>query len=351
MNPYLKSISFKEPTNLEFIKRLTNPIGILQHTKFAVPDRSEGYCVDDNARALILAVKDHQLFQKHQSLNLALVYLAYLGHSKTEDNWFYTYQTFDNQFKPQTDEDAFGRAVWALGYCVGANVRWDITKGAERVFNQVQENFSKLKHPKAKAYTLLGCLYFQQSESRNDEVEKIALKLATDLSTLYEKNATAMWPWFENSLTYDNGLLPYAMLKAWEHFRKDTYLRIAVESLGFLESQSHQEGKPAPIGSAGWSTKGGDRAVWDQQPIDASMMVLANAEAFRITRQESYQAAALDWFAWFHGYNLKEVAVCDVRSGGCFDGLQEAGVNLNQGAESTLAYWLAYLELVDLFKI
>jgi hypothetical protein len=349
MNQYLKDLTFKDPTNLEFIKRLTTPTGIMQHTKFAVPDRLHGYCVDDNARALLLSVKDYQLFGKHQALNLAVVYLSYLDHSKTEDGWFHTYQTFDHQFKPQKDQDAYGRAIWALGYAIHANVRWDITKGAESVFNDVKDNLLKLEPPKAIAYSLLGCLYFQQSESKNDEMEKITQALTDKLFNLYEKTATALWPWFEPQLTYDNALLPYAMFKSWGYFKKDSYLRVAVESLGFLESQSHHEGLPSPVGSNGWYPEGSSRATWDQQPIDAASMVLANAEAYRVTRSENYKSSALDWFSWFYGNNLKKIVVCDPQSGGCFDGLAEDGINMNQGAESTLVYWLAYLELVDLF--
>ena len=181
-------------------------------------------------------------------------------------------------------------------------------------------------------------------------MEKLTQGLADNLAQMYEKNATEIWPWFEPQLTYDNAILPYAMFKSWQYFKKDKYLRIAVESLGFLESQSHQEGVPAPVGNEGWFKEGQTRAVWDQQPIDASSLVLANAEAYRVTRGGNYKASALDWFAWFHGNNLKKQSVCDPKSGGCFDGLKKDGVNLNQGAESTLVYWLAYLELVDLLK-
>lgn len=351
MNSYLQHISFKEPTDLEFIKRLTTPTGILQHTKYAVPDRFEGYSADDNARALILTLKDHLQFKKHQSLNLALIYLSYLGHSKTFENWFYTYQTFDHQFKKDQDEDAFGRAVWALGFAVGAKVRWDITHQAESIFLQVKDNFSKLKYPRAKAYTLLGCLYLQNSERKNSEIEELTRKLAEDLASTYEKKATLEWSWFEDTLTYDNGLLPLAMLKAGQYFKNDSYLRIGIESLGFLSSQSVVKGKPSPVGNKGWFRKGQERALYDQQPIDACSLVLANAEAYRAAGKANYKESAKEWFSWFLGNNLQEAPLFDPQIGGCFDGLKEDGVNMNQGAESTLVYWLAYLELVDLLKV
>ena len=215
MNKYLQNISFQEPTNLEFIKRLTTPTGILQHTKFAIPDRFEGYCVDDNARALLLTIRDHEIFQKHQSLNLALIYLSYISHSRTPEGWFFTYQDFDHKFRKDTDQDAFGRAIWALGYTVYTNLRWDVAKEAERVFNQALTNFTKLKYTRAKAYTLLGCLYFQQSASKNDVLEKITLDLALELESMYEKNSNATWAWFEGSLTYDNALLPLVMTESF----------------------------------------------------------------------------------------------------------------------------------------
>jgi uncharacterized protein YyaL (SSP411 family) len=181
-------------------------------------------------------------------------------------------------------------------------------------------------------------------------VDQISTKLVEKMALMYEKNATVGWAWFEDTLTYDNGLFPLVMFKAFKYFKKDTYLRIAVESLGFLESQSKVAGFPAPIGSDGWLRKGSERAIWDQQPVDAAMMVLANVEAYRILKGENYKQSALSWFAWFHGNNLKKTNLFDKQSGGCFDGLNENGVNMNQGAESTLVYWLAYLELVDLLK-
>lgn len=346
----LKDINFKSPTNLEFIKRLSTPTGILQHTTFAVPDRFHGYCSDDNARALLLMARDFQLFKKHQALNLALTYLAYLAHSKTPDNFFYTYQTFDHQFKPDVSEDAFGRVIWSLGYTVFADLRWDITGEAEHLFNQVQGNFLKLKHPRAICYTLLGCIYFQQSKSKNDKLEEITSDLIEKIALIYQKTATPEWSWFEETMTYSNGLFPLAMFKAFQYFKNDTYLRIAVESLGFLESQSKVAGYPAPIGSDGWLKKGAERALWDQQPLDAAMMVLANSEAYRILGKDNYKESALNWFSWFHGNNLKQKSLYDKNNGGCFDGLIEDGVNLNQGAESALVYWLSYLELVDLLK-
>lgn len=350
MKQLLKDLNFKDPTNLEFIKRLTTGTGILQHTKYAVPNRSEGYSSDDNARALILTVKDDQLFEKHQALNLAINYLAYLTHSKTSDNYFYTYQSFDHQFKEETSEDAFGRAVWALGFTIQVNPRWDITSGAEFLFNQIKANFLKITYPKAIAYTLLGCLYFQGSASKNDYIEEVCQKLADRIALLYEKNSSSNWAWFEEYLTYDNGLFPYVLFKCYRYFKKDYYLRIAVEALGFLESQSRIDNKPSPIGSSGFFKRGGKRALWDQQPIDACSLVLANAEAYRVLKRENYKQSALEWFSWFHGFNLKGANLFDKDNGGCFDGLGSEGVNQNQGAESTIAYWLAYLELVDLLK-
>lgn len=348
-SPYLKDIDFKEPPKLNFLKRLTNQTGIIQHTKYAVPDRNMGYSVDDNARALLVAVFYYKLFGDDELLDLAVIYLSFLDHAKTPDNWFYNFQTFDNKFLGHAKtEDGFGRVMWALGYTVFANPRRDLTMGALNLIREVKDNIKKLNAPRAKAYCLAGLLYLSQIDEGGEWLDEIE-DLADDLVNLYRKYSDKNWKWFENSLTYANGIFPYALTLAYDALGKEEYLVIAKESLDFLNKETTgSKGIPMPIGQDGWYVKGKKKAIFDQQPLEAADMTLAFIALYKVTLDEAYLMEAKNWFAWYHGNNVHQIEVYDSVTHGCFDGIKKEGVNLNQGAESILTYLIAYLDFSDI---
>lgn len=347
---FLSEIDFKNPPKLTFLKRLTNQTGIIQHTKYAVPDRNLGYSVDDNARALIVSILFYKLFQDEAALELAVTYLSYTQHSKSKDNWFYNFLTFDNQFLNQAKtEDGFGRCFWALGYTIYAAPRRDLLMGAKHTIDTIKENIPKLISPRAKAYTIAGVYYLLEVHKDESGLKQDLVNLADSLVSQYKKYSKPGWDWFENYLTYCNGIFPYSLALAYQATGNKQYLVIAKECLEFLEKETNTaEGVPCPIGQDGWFIRGEKKALFDQQPVEAANMVLANLAIFKITFEEKYYLSARSWFSWYHGNNVKKVLVYDSVTTGCFDGINPEGVNLNQGAESIVTYLIAYLAFSDI---
>ncbi|OGY23238.1 MAG: hypothetical protein A2172_02595 [Candidatus Woykebacteria bacterium RBG_13_40_15] len=348
---FLYGVDFSKPPKIDFLKRLTTPTGIMQHAKFGVPERSWGYALDDNARALIFVVEAFKLYRKKEYLDLAVVYLSYLTHSKRQDRFFNNFQSFDHKFKTVISEDAFGECIWALGVTMAAKPRSDLTLAAGSLYNEVKENIFKLTSPRAKAYIIIGlCAILNSSQGGDFEVETLK-KLTKDLLVLYKKNQSSGWNWFEKYLVYANHILPASLFFAYKHLKDKAILEVASSSLKFLEEQTNKEGTPCPIGSFGWFKKGEEKAIYDQQAMDPTYAVLANLASFSVVRGRKYLTAAKKWFSWFHGFNIKGIKVYDKNTSGCYDGINEAGVNLNQGAESTICYLLAYVNLARHIKI
>jgi uncharacterized protein YyaL (SSP411 family) len=346
---FVPRFNFARSAKIDFLKRLTTPTGILQHTKFGVPHRSLGYSLDDNARALIVVIELFKLYKQKECLDLALTYLSFLVHAKRDDGFFHNFQTYDHKFLAKKSQDAFGECVWALGVTIANDVRGDLTLAAKNLFAEIEKNIENLNSPRAKAYATLGLCQILKKEPENKNAYSQLKKLVSDLLALYEKYQEGDWNWFERSLNYANHILPAALFAAYWVLGGKKILEVATKTLTFLEKETHtKEGAPSPIGSNGWFPRGGEKAIFDQQPVEAAYAVIANAAAFKATKNKEYRRAALEWFAWFHGNNIQKVAVYDKKTGGCFDGIGKFGLNLNQGAESVICYLLAYLELAKL---
>lgn len=346
---YLKKIDFTKPPSLVFLKRLTNQTGIIQHTKYAVPDRNLGYSVDDNARALIVAMLYHKLFKKDDVLELAVTYLSYIQHSKTKDNLFYNFLNYNNKLLNHAKtEDGFGRCFWALGYVVYSANRRDLVQGATHTLYEILPNIKKIASPRAIAYTTAGLCYLINQKTIDENIKSDINYLSEKLLNFYKKVSKGKWRWFENCLTYANAIFPYALALAYQATGNNKYLVVAKDSLDFLEKETTTKtGVPCPIGQNGWYIKGKEKAIFDQQPVEAACMVIANLAIFKITLEKKYYKNALKWFSWYHGNNIKKVEVYDSVTKGCFDGINEHGTNQNQGAESIVTYLLAYLTLAD----
>jgi len=344
--PSIPRIDFTKPPKIDFLKQLTTPTGVLQHTKYGIPHRSFGYSLDDNARALLVMARAYQLFKQKEYLDLASTYLSFIIHAKEEGDFFRNFQTFDHRFLSQISQDSYGETMWALAETITHKLEPALRNTASELFSESEKNISKVKSPRAVAYLIfaLGCIL--KDDPKNAFAHQNMKKLTNFLLQLYEKNHDSSWYWFENTLTYANHILPAALFYSYRVLGEKKILEVAKESLAFLEEETHnEEGIPSPIGSYGWYTKGGDKAVYDQQPVEAAYAVVANIAAYRTTKNKEYCKAAIDWFAWFHGNNIKKVKVYDHRTGGCYDAVNRQGVNQNQGAESIICYLLAYLEL------
>jgi len=339
----------KPAIRLDYLKTLTDDTGILQHTKFSIPNRKEGYTTDDNARALITCTKFLQLCDDSDAKKLANTYLSFLFHMQRPDGNFHNLLSYDRSFLDDVgSEECSGRALWACGYTILANFSQGIKRMSKEIFDRGFRYANEFRSPRAKAFAILGLCNYQEAFRHDQNLSKNIVSLADQLLYSYQKVASPNWRWFESYLTYANARLSQGLFKAYAIIGDKRYLQIAKESFDFLVSVQVVDEKFVPIGNRGWYRKGGQRAIYDQQPIEASCMVEAAMTAFRQTNEEKYQRVAYTAFDWFFGKNTGNVMVYDQTTGACYDGLTPHGLNLNQGAEAATSYLLARLELENL---
>lgn len=330
--------------NFSHIRNLTDDTGMIQHAIFTIPNRKEGYCIDDNARALLLAVwagKD----KNHRELERLLpVYLSFIHYMQTDKGCFRNFMDYRKHCpEDQGSEDSFGRTMMALGYLVREGLSDSLTKTAAEIFMKAWPYTGQLVSLRGMANTIIGICQFIHFNYPDDLRKNSVVSLADKMVSEYEKNKTAGWNWFEPVLAYDNAILPLALLHAYELTGDETYFAVATEAMEFLESNVFHNGILRPIGNNGWCKKGGKPARFDQQGIDAMAMVLYYQQAFRVTRDKDCLAKMIDSYQWFLGANDLGLSLYDPSTGGCADGLHAGGINLNQGAESTLAYWISHI--------
>jgi glycosyltransferase involved in cell wall biosynthesis len=333
---------------LDHLLRLTDDTGIIQHATFSVPERRSGYCVDDNARALIVALAAQRLQSSSEANPLVSTYLAYLYHSQNDKGAFENFLRYDRTFETGSpSDDCVGRAIWALGTAV----KLADEEGHRRLARQMLERAVAAlgpMGPRGMASTILGLSAFLSAHPEVGPVREVLVALAQNLVDRHRQEAGDDWSWFESSVTYDNALIPLALFKTYLLTGSRDALRVARESLEFLEEHCFEHGRLKLIGTDGWLRRGGERAAADEQPTDAAAFVLAFRGAFLATGDHHYLRRMRESFAWFLGANRLRKPLYDFRTAGCADGLGVTEVNQNQGAESTLAFLIALLEMMDL---
>jgi hypothetical protein len=325
------------------IFRMTDDTGMFQHTRYNVPDLDKGYTTDDNARALIMAVMLYENNPKSEYLALVYRYLAFLLYAQNENGHFRNFMTYSRQFTEiQGSEECFGRCLWALGYTMASSVMPRGVKDAcNSAVHRALPNISSLKCLRGQAYALIGLGLIDRVESAS-----LILKLADSIALCFEQYAGEKeWCWFENSLTYDNAVLPWAMFVASHKTRQERFLSIARDSMAYLDQDAFRDGFFRPVGCRGWWIRGTEPALYDQQPVEASMSTLAHLAAYEITGDESMLELAKRSFAWYLGENSCQESLIDAETGGCHDGIMADGLNRNQGAESIIGYCIANLAL------
>jgi glycosyltransferase involved in cell wall biosynthesis len=338
-------------TRLQHLKRLTDSTGILQHATFAVPNYREGYTTDDNARALVLMTHLDELGElpADEIEDLTTRYLAFVAYaSNAGARRFRNVLAYDPRHWTEEfgSDDCHGRALWGLGTLVGRSNRAGLRGMAVDLFNAALPAALKLESPRAWAYTLLGIRNYLRWLAGDRAAEEAGRQLADRLVVRFCETEREEWPWFEDSLTYANACLPQALLVAGEFMNQSQYTEIGLAALEWLVAlQTAEAGHFVPVGSNGFYTRGGTRARFDQQPIEACVSTSACLTAHRITGDLRRHREAERAFEWFLGRNDLGLPLCDLRTGACHDGLCPDQVNANQGAESTLAYLLAVAEM------
>jgi glycosyltransferase involved in cell wall biosynthesis len=353
-----KSLDHLPELNLNHLHRLTDDTGMLQHSIFTIPNRKEGYTTDDNARALILSVLLGQLASGSASrslisADLSFPYLAFLEHGfNPATGRFRNFLGYNRRWiapngSAHASEDCHGRALWALGTVLGRSEDPGLRGAAGRLFEYSLPAAVEFSSPRAWAYTLLGIQEYLRSYPGDRDAQRVRSALAQRLLAIYESVRGPNWNWFEDVLAYGNARLPQAMLLAGSACSDDRMISAGLEALDWLVNLQRCEtnGHFVPVGSQGFYRKGGEKARFDQQPIEAAGAVSACLEAYRITGDDGWRSQAWSAFNWFLGDNDLQLPLYDSVTGGCRDGLHPDRANQNQGAESTLSFLMAFLEM------
>lgn len=341
----LRKKTLSRPTlpeiKLQHLQTLTDDTGILQHAAFSVPDRDHGYCTDDNARALMVAIMNYQAYRDENVFKLVNTYLSFVAHAiDKKSGRVRNFMSYDRKWLDKAgSEDSHGRTIWALGYAVCHAPDPAILGLATRLFKTILKNATSLGAPRASAYAALGCFYYLKRFGGDTEVKNISAELARKLYALFEKNSSAEWPWFEDILTYANARIPQVLISLGHYLRDDDMLQQGLTSLEWLlKIQTEPEsGVISLIGNSNWYRRNGEKSQFDQQPIEIAALVDACYQAFTVTNKNIWLQEMERAFAWFFGKNIKSQYLYDFKNGACYDGLEAGGINMNQGAESTLS--------------
>lgn len=337
--------------NLGHVRAMTDDTGILQHAIYAIPNREHGYCTDDNSRALIAAVRYYALTEDHEALAFAARYLAFLRYAfDPATGRFRNFLSYDRRWVDSTEsDDACGRALWALGTTLALPPSASAASFALDLFARALPAAAGFGAPRSWAFTILGCHYFLQGGGEATAAHATIKDLAGRLQCAFRDVRGEGWLWCEETLTYANAVIPHALLLAGRALGDAGMMDFGLEVLDWLVGfQLRPDGTASLIGNDGWLRRDGYRARFDQQPLDAMTLVEACLAAWRLTREERWLERARSFFGWFLGNNDTRTVLYDSETGGCRDGLQPAGANLNEGAESTLSWLISLLSFHQL---
>ncbi len=340
--------------NLKHLHTLTDEFGLFQFAREAVPNKDFGYTLDDNARALIVCSLLLQQKRSKEVEDLAEIYFSFIKKCQLPDGSFINYighnKVETEQNTRENLEDAQSRAMWALSVVI-ANKKLSskMREQAQQIFLLTLKNGGKPQSLRARAFIIKSYAIAQEhlSNEREELVNHIKEHADVLISSLQE-NSHKSWRWFEQHLTYNNAILPEALLIAGSIIKNEIYTHSGIQSLQFLIKKTFSSNLYRPIGHSRWYKNLKERSQYDQQPEDPSSMILALVTAYKNTHNEEYKNLAIKCFSWFLGYNTLNKSLYDAESGGCYDGLHADRVNLNQGAESLISYLMANITIKEL---
>lgn len=344
-----KSYGELPPLKLDHLRHMTDETGMLQHAVFTVPNYREGYTTDDNARALMVSV----LLEEAGSgvaFELASRYLAFVWYAfNTETGRFRNVMDYQRRWlEDSISDDSHGRTLWSLGTVLGRSASLALHNMAGWMFEQALPAILHTTSPRAWAFSLIGTYEYLRRFAGDRKANQVREELADRLLIMYKNNRTDTWRWYENELSYCNAALSHALIISGRWIPNPEMMEAGFESLSWLADLQRADedgGHFFPIGSNGFYKKGGERARFDQQPVEAQAMVSACLEAYKISGDKRWHKEARRAFEWFLGRNDLGIPIYDPTTGGCRDGLHPDRPNENQGAESTLAFLQALMEL------
>jgi len=338
--------------NPSHLLTMTDDTGILQHAIFSVPNTREGYTTDDNARALIVSVlldENPEYAGRREYPNLSHRYLSFLWLAFHADSGrFRNFLGYNRKWVEDVgSDDSHGRALWSLGKVLGHSRNAGLRGAAGRLFEASVPATLTFTSPRAWAYCILGMQAYLDWFPGDRTVQSARNILANRLLDIYEISHSDTWKWFEKSLSYSNARLSQALILAGWRSDNHRMIEAGMDSLKWLVAEQHRDDKElfVPIGSNGFYIEGNEKARFDQQPVEATATVSACLEVYRLTEETQWFEEARRVFSWFLGKNDLQVPLYDAFTGGCRDGLHPDRVNENQGAESTLSFLMALLEM------
>ena len=336
------------PVKLDHLRKMTTDFGIIQFSRINQPDLSSGYTLDDNARALIAFCKHYDMSRDTSDLKYIYIYFNFIRFCLQSEGYFLNYVDAYKQFSPQNHTanlaDSNGRAIWALGYLIsiGHKLPQDLREEGEAVLGKVLNNLNTVFSTRAMAFAIKG-LYYANTRLKSPKLSALICALANRLTQMYKHESDENWQWYESYLTYANSVLPEAMLCAYMDSGDETYRQIAKSSFDFLLSHIFVESRIRVISNKSWMRKGETPSHYGEQPIDVAYAVIALDKFYNVFGQEDYLMKMETAFSWFLGNNHLRQTIYNPCTGGCYDGLEEDHVNLNQGAESSVSYLMARL--------
>ena len=336
--------------NLDHLERMTDAVGLLQHAKLSIPNPDYGYCTDDNARALLFTTLALERRPGDSQLErLGAVYFSFLQAAfQPNRGTFHNLLGYNGKWAHEAGPgDACGRALMVLGALVGRGPNGPQRLAAKGLFERAMPLVEGLTDLRPIAGAMLGLASYLKRE-RSKEASALLEVTVLRVSDQIERNEITVWPWPEPFLTYENARIPQALIAAGRTIRDEAVIWQGLRALEWLLHLQTEDGQFVPIGNRGWYHRGGAKARFDQQPIEAEAVVAACCEAYGHTADTRWLKGLATSFAWFTGHNVSGLSLYDPRTGGCRDGIGPDGLNQNQGAESTLAWLCASLNFGDL---
>jgi hypothetical protein len=325
---------------LEHVIALSDDVGMIQHAVEDVPNRSTGYCTDDVSRAFMVTLAKLDIDPRDAAAErLVSTYLAFLHDAQMADGRFHNFMSYDRTWLDVVGtHDSMGRALWSLGYGMRFAPRASWRRVCKKIFDNGLRSIEWLQYPRSQAYTMIGLSHACESSVAGDasRYAEWLRRLAEQMIGRYGETGGPEWQWYENELTYDNARLPEAVMRAGLTLRDQEILSTGLRTFAFYERVTVENGVYVPVGNEGWYPRNGSKARYCQQPHEGTAMVDAALVAYDASGDPSHRTTAQIALDWYYGRNSRGVVMA--RNGGCLDGLNADSVNMNMGAESTLAF-------------
>ncbi len=335
---------FLPPFDPTPLLRLTDDTGMLQHANGCVPCYKTGYCLDDNSRALVLALMAHRENDDPIFEQLAIKYLSFIRHMHIKDGVFINFLTYDRNYDEcENSDDAYGRTLWALGYLIRFAPNDSMMQVGQDLFYNILNKLNTLQYARGYANSIFGLYHYTRRFPDQERFLYLLVKQAEGLCSLYKHHSRGEWHWFEDRMTYDNGLLPAALYKAYHRSGISMFKEIADEATAYLESKCFIKDHLSLIGNKKWLGLDENYEIYAQQPLDALAMVVLYDAIYQLDKSDGAADKVRKSFLWFLGYNDLDIPLYDSQTKGCNDGIEMMNINRNQGAESNVAYLTAHL--------